>query len=63
LKNIDPGGHPWPKVADQPHQSYRKRLRAERPNQVWALDFQRDQSADGRVIRVLNVVDELAARR
>jgi putative transposase len=34
------------------------RLRAERPNQVWALDFQHDQTADGRVIRLLNVVDE-----
>src|SRR5437764_2595494 len=35
-----------------------RRLRAERPNQVWALDFQHDQTADGRVIRLLNVVDE-----
>ena len=35
-----------------------ERLRAERPNQVWALDFQHDQTADGRVIRLLNVVDE-----
>jgi putative transposase len=35
-----------------------QRLRAERPNQVWALDFQHDQTADGRVIRLLNVVDE-----
>jgi len=35
-----------------------RRLRAERPNQVWALDFQPDQTADGRVIRLLNVVDE-----
>jgi putative transposase len=34
------------------------RLRAQRPNQVWALDFQHDQTADGRVIRLLNVVDE-----
>lgn len=34
------------------------RLRAERPNQVWALDFQHDQTADGRVLRLLNVVDE-----
>jgi putative transposase len=33
-------------------------LRAERPGQVWALDFQHDQTADGRVIRLLNVVDE-----
>lgn len=35
-----------------------ERLRAERPNQVWALDFQHDQTADGRVLRLLNVVDE-----
>jgi putative transposase len=34
------------------------RLRADRPNQVWALDFQHDQTANGRVIRLLNVVDE-----
>jgi len=25
---------------------------------VWALDYQHDQTADGRVIRLLNVVDE-----
>ena len=35
-----------------------KRLRAERPDHVWALDFQTDETADGRQIRVLNVVDE-----
>jgi len=35
-----------------------QRLGAERPGQVWALDFQHDQTADGRVIRLLNVVDE-----
>jgi putative transposase len=35
-----------------------ERLRAERPNDVWALDFQHDQTADGRVLRLLNVVDE-----
>ena len=35
-----------------------QRLRAERPNQVWALDFQFDQTADGRVLKLLNVVDE-----
>jgi len=34
------------------------RLRAERPNQVWAFDFQFDQIADGRVLKLLNVVDE-----
>ena len=35
-----------------------ERLRAERPNQVWAFDFQFDQTADGKVIKLLNVVDE-----
>jgi putative transposase len=34
------------------------RLRAERPNQVWALDFQFDQTADGRLLKLLHVVDE-----
>jgi putative transposase len=34
------------------------RLRAERPGQVWALDFQHDQTADGRALRILNIVDE-----
>ncbi len=33
-------------------------LRAERPDQVWAFDFQFDQTADGRVLKLLNVVDE-----
>ena len=28
------------------------------PNQVWAFDFQFDQTADGRAIKLLNVVDE-----
>ena len=35
-----------------------ERLRAERPNQVWAFDFQFDQTADGTVLRLLNIVDE-----
>jgi putative transposase len=35
-----------------------ERLRAERPNHVWALDFQADETADGRQLRLLNVVDE-----
>jgi putative transposase len=35
-----------------------KKLRAERPNHVWALDFQADETADGRQLRLLNVVDE-----
>ncbi len=35
-----------------------ERLRAERPDQVWALDFQFDQTRDGRVLKLLHVVDE-----
>lgn len=35
-----------------------KHLRAERPDRVWALDLQTDETADGRQIRILNVVDE-----
>ena len=31
---------------------------SERPNHVWALDFQFDQTADGRVLTLLNIVDE-----
>jgi putative transposase len=34
------------------------RLRAVRPDQVWALDFQYDQTADGRIVKLLHVVDE-----
>jgi len=33
-------------------------LRADRPNQLWALDYQFDQTADGRMLRLLNIVDE-----
>jgi putative transposase len=35
-----------------------ERLRAERPDHVWALDYQFDQTADGRLLKLLNVVDE-----
>jgi putative transposase len=33
-------------------------LRAERPNQVWAIDFQFDETADYRRIKLCNIVDE-----
>jgi putative transposase len=33
------------------------RLRAQWPGHVWALDFQFDQTADGRVLKLLHVVD------
>jgi putative transposase len=35
-----------------------KRLRAERPDHVWAFDFQFDQTADGHILKLLHVVDE-----
>jgi putative transposase len=35
-----------------------KRLAAERPDHVWALDFQFDQTADGRLLKLLHIVDE-----
>lgn len=34
------------------------RHRAERPNQVWSYDFVMDQTADGRRLKVLPIVDE-----
>jgi putative transposase len=35
-----------------------ERLRAERPDHVWAMDFQFDQTADGHILKLLHVVDE-----
>jgi hypothetical protein len=34
------------------------RLRAQRPDHVWALDYQFDVTAIGRRIKLLHVVDE-----
>jgi transposase InsO family protein len=34
------------------------RLGAERPDHVWALDFQHDATTDGRELKFLNVIDE-----
>lgn len=34
------------------------RLRAEHPNHVWAFDFQFDTTSDGRILKLLHVVDE-----
>jgi len=34
------------------------RLRAERRDQVWTIDFQFDQTADGRILKLLHVIDE-----
>lgn len=35
-----------------------KRLRAQRPGHVWAFDFQFDQTACGRALKLCNIVDE-----
>ena len=29
-----------------------------RPNVIWAMDFQFDTTADGRTLKMLNVIDE-----
>src|ERR1039458_2365800 len=34
------------------------RLTAERPNKVWAVDFQSDRAAFGRILKLVHVVDE-----
>jgi transposase InsO family protein len=38
------------------------RLRPERPNHVWSYDFVQDRTADGRVFRMLVVIDEYTRR-
>jgi putative transposase len=35
-----------------------ERLRATKPNEVWAIDFQFDETADGRRLKLTNIVDE-----
>ncbi|MFN8222181.1 MAG: IS3 family transposase [Gaiellales bacterium] len=35
-----------------------ERLRAERPDHVWALDYQFDTTTDGRILKLLNIIDE-----
>ena len=35
-----------------------REITATAPDEVWALDFQADQTADGRPIRMVNIVDE-----
>jgi putative transposase len=35
-----------------------ERLRAHRPNHVWAIDFQFDETADQRRLKLTNIVDE-----
>jgi transposase InsO family protein len=38
------------------------RLRAQRPDHVWAFDFQFDVTDDGRAVKLLYVVDEFTLR-
>ena len=42
----------------RPADGSRELLRAEYPHHVWAIDFQFDQTMDGRRIKFLNIVDE-----
>jgi putative transposase len=35
-----------------------QRLRAARPNHVWAIDFEFDETSDGRRLKLANIVDE-----
>ena len=42
----------------RPADGSRELLRAEYPHHVWAIDFQFDQTMDGRRLKFLNVVDE-----
>lgn len=39
-------------------QGRNQRMRAQRPNHMWALDFQTDLTVDGRQVRFLNIIDE-----
>jgi putative transposase len=40
----------------------KQRLRASSPNDVWAVDFQFDETSDQRRIKLCNIVDELTRR-
>ena len=42
----------------RPADGSRGLLRAEYPHHVWAIDFQFDQTMDGRRLKLLNIVDE-----
>ena len=46
------------RLGDSTTETAARRLRAERPGHVWAFDFQFDQTADERALKLLNVVDE-----
>jgi Integrase core domain len=42
-------------TAPPPHH---RRVTADRPNRVWAVDFQFDVTTDGRPIKIVSIVDE-----
>ncbi len=42
----------------RPPGGQRERLRAEYPHHVWAINFQFDQTIDGRTLKFFNVIDE-----
>jgi transposase InsO family protein len=44
----------------RPASGSRELLRAQYPHHVWAIDFQFDQTIDGRTLKFLNVVDEFS---
>jgi len=46
------------RLGDSTTETAAKRLRAQRPGHVWAFDFQFDQTADGRALKLCNIVDE-----
>ena len=43
-----------------PTDGSRELLRADYPHHVWAIDFQFDQTMDGRTLKFLNVIDEFS---
>ena len=37
-------------------------VRGQYPNHVWVIDFQFDETADGRPVKILNVTDEFTRK-
>ena len=58
-------GQQWPlprrRKRSRPPGGKRELLRAEYPHHVWAIDFQFDQTMDGRTLKSLNVIDEYSS--
>ena len=46
----------------RPPEGNRELLQAEYPHHVWAIDFQFDQTMDGRTLKFLNVIDKYNSR-